>query len=298
MFKQFIFVSALLISTVTSPTYAEDQTGVLKKIKDSKVITLGHRESSVPFSYYGENQQVTGYSHELMLRIVDAIKSNLNQPDLKIQLMPITSQNRISLVQNGTIDIECGSTTNNSERQKQVNFSNSIFVISTRLLTNKKSGISDFQDLANKNVVTTAGTTSERILRKMNEDKKLEMKIISAKDHAEAFLALETNRAIAFMMDDALLFGEKAKAKHPDDWVVTGTPQSYEAYGCMMRKDDTQFKKLVDDTLSKLMLSGEATVLYKKWFESPIPPKGINLNFPLSEAMTKLFQNPNDKAFE
>jgi glutamate/aspartate transport system substrate-binding protein len=201
-------------------------------------------------------------------------------------------------VQNGTIDIECGSTTNNLERQKQVSFSNSIFVIGTRLLTKKDSGIKDFADLAGKNVVTTAGTTSERLLRKMNEERKLGLNIISAKDHGESFLTLETGRAVAFMMDDALLYGELAKAKRPGDWLVTGTPQSREAYGCMVRRDDAPFKKVVDDAIGKLMKSGEAEKIYAKWFMSAIPPKGLNLAFPLSEDMKALFRNPNDKAFD
>ena len=201
-------------------------------------------------------------------------------------------------MQNGTVDIECGSTTHNAERARQVAFSNTIFVIGTRLMTKKDSAIKDFPDLAGKNVVTTAGTTSERLIRKMNEDKKLAMNIISAKDHGEAFLTLETGRAVAFMMDDALLYGELAKARRPAEWTIVGTPQSFEAYGCMMRKDDPAFKKVADAALAKAMTSGEAEAIYKKWFTQPIPPKGLNLNFPISEAMQKLLKAPNDKAFE
>ncbi|MGB8855556.1 MAG: glutamate/aspartate ABC transporter substrate-binding protein [Burkholderiales bacterium] len=295
-----IRISLLALAALTLATTASGQelTGTLKKIKDSNSITLGHRESSIPFSYYDDKQQVVGYSHELMLKVVDAVKSELGTPNLEVKLNPITSQNRISLVQNGTIDIECGSTTNNTERQKQVAFSNSIFVIGTRLMTKKDSGIKDFADLNGKNVVTTAGTTSERLLRKMNEDKKMEMNIISAKDHGESFLTLETGRAVAFMMDDALLYGELAKAKKPGDWAIIGTPQSAEAYGCMMRKDDPAFKKTVDAALAKAMTSGEAEKIYAKWFMNPIPPKGLNLNFPLSPDVAKLFKAPNDKAFE
>ena len=291
--------AAVLVASAfsTAPVLAQES-ATLKKIKDSGSITLGHRESSIPFSYYDDKQQVIGYSHELMLKVVDAVKAELKLPALAIKLTPVTSQNRIPLVQNGTVDIECGSTTNNAERAKQVAFSNTIFIIGTRLMTKKDSGIKDFPDLAGKNVVTTAGTTSERLIRKMNEEKKLGMNIISAKDHGESFLTLETGRAVAFMMDDALLYGEMAKAKKPGDWVVTGTPQSYEAYGCMMRKDDPAFKKVVDTALAKAMTSGEAEAIYKKWFTQPIPPKGLNLNFPLSEAMLKLYKAPNDKPFE
>ena len=276
---------------------AQEQTGTLEKIKASGSITLGHRESSIPFSYYDDKQQVVGYSQEIALKVVDAIKDQLQLPGLKVRLNPVTSQNRIPLIQNGTVDLECGSTTNNAERQKQVAFSDSIFVVGTRLLTRKDSGIQDFPDLAGKTVVTTAGTTSERLIRKLNEDKNMKMKILSAKDHGESFLMLETGRAVAFMMDDALLYGELAKAKRPGDWIVVGTPQSLEAYGCVLRKDDPAFKQLVDATIAALQKSGEAKKLYTKWFENPIPPKGLNLNFPLSEEMQKLYANPNDQAY-
>jgi len=290
-------LAAVLSTTVVLPARADDSP-TLKKIKEGGSITLGHRESSIPFSYYDDKQQVIGYSHELMLKAVDAIKADLKMAKLDVKLMPVTSANRITLIQNGTVDIECGSTTNNLERQKQVGFSTTIFVIGTRLMTKKESGIKDFADLAGKNVVTTAGTTSERLIRKMNEDKKMGMNIISAKDHGESFLTLETGRAVAFMMDDALLFGEMAKARKPGDWTVVGTAQSKEAYGCMLRKDDPGFKKVVDAALTKAMTSGEAARIYEKWFLNPIPPKGLNLNMPLSDDMKALYKAPNDKAFE
>jgi len=294
-------VLALALATgmlSATPLLAQELTGTLKKIKDTGIIALGHRESSIPFSYYDDKQQVIGYSHELMLKVVDAVKTELKMAKLDTKLMPVTSANRITLVQNGSVDIECGSTTNNTERQKQVSFSNSIFVIGTRLMTKTNSGIKDFPDLAGKNVVTTAGTTSERLLRRMNEEKQMKMNVISAKDHGESFLTLETGRAVAFMMDDALLYGEMAKAKRASDWAVVGTPQSFEAYGCMMRKDDPAFKKVVDAALAKAMTSGEAEKIYAKWFLQPIPPKGLNLNFPLSDVVKALYKAPNDKAFD
>ena len=293
------FAPAALIAAAiaTTPALAQESP-TLKKIKDTGTITLGHRESSIPFSYYNDQQQVIGYSQELMLKAVDGVKEQLKLAKLDTKLMPVTSANRITLVQNGTIDIECGSTTNNLERQKQVGFSTTIFVIGTKLMTKKDSGIKDFPDLAGKNVVTTAGTTSERLLRKMNEEKQLKMNIISAKDHGEAFLTLETGRAVAFMMDDALLYGEMAKAKKPGDWIVTGTAQSKEAYGCMLRKDDPEFKKIIDAALTKAMTSGDAEKIYAKWFMNPIPPKGLNLSMPLSDEMKALYKAPNDKAFE
>jgi len=291
-------VATLIAAAFVATPAVAQESPTLKKIKDTGSITLGHRESSIPFSYYNDQQQVIGYSQELMLKAVDGVKEQLKLAKLDTKLMPVTSANRITLVQNGTIDIECGSTTNNLERQKQVGFSTTIFVIGTKLMTKKDSGIKDFPDLAGKNVVTTAGTTSERLLRKMNEEKQLKMNIISAKDHGEAFLTLETGRAVAFMMDDALLYGEMAKAKKPGDWIVTGTAQSKEAYGCMVRKDDPEFKKLIDAALTKAMTSGEAEKIYAKWFMNPIPPKGLNLAMPLSDEMKALYKAPNDKAFE
>lgn len=291
-------LAALFLASLAAAPALAQESATLKKIRDNGSITLGHRESSIPFSYYDDRQQVIGYSHELMFKVVEDIKQDLKLPKLEIRLMPVTSANRITLVQNGTVDIECGSTTNNTERQKQVSFSNSIFVIGTRLMARKDAGIRDFADLAGKNVVTTAGTTSERLLRKMNEDRQMKMNIISAKDHGESFLTLETGRAVAFMMDDALLYGEMAKAKRPGDWVVTGTPQSKEAYGCMLRKDDAGFKKVVDGALARAMASGEAEKIYSKWFMNPIPPKGLNLNMPLSDEMKALYKSPNDRAFD
>jgi len=297
MKKVHLFALAI-VAAITASAVSAQESATLKKIKDSGSISLGHRESSIPFSYYDDKQQVIGYSHELLLKVVDAVKAELKLTKLDTKLVPVTSQNRIPLVLNGTVDIECGSTTNNTERQKQVAFSNTIFIIGTRLMTKKDSGIKDFPDLAGKNVVTTAGTTSERLLRKLNEDKKLNMNIISAKDHGESFLTLETGRAVAFMMDDALLYGEMAKAKRASDWAVVGTPQSREAYGCMLRKDDPGFKKLVDAAIAKTMASGEIEQIYNKWFMAAVPPKGLNLNFVMSDDMKALFKSPNDKAYE
>jgi glutamate/aspartate transport system substrate-binding protein len=293
--KRTLIAASVAVAILSAPAYAA---GTLDKIKASGTVTLGHRESSIPFSYYNDQQQVIGYSHEIMLKVVDAVKAELKLTKLDTKLMPVTSANRITLIQNGTVDIECGSTTNNTERQKQVAFSNTIFVIGTKLMAKKTSGINDFPDLAGKNVVTTAGTTSERLIRKMNEDKAMKMNIISAKDHGESFLTLETGRAVAFMMDDALLYGEMAKAKKPGDWIVTGTAQSKEAYGCMLRKDDPEFKKVVDAAIAKVQTSGEAEKIYAKWFMNPIPPKGLNLNMPISGEMKALYAAPNDKAFE
>ncbi|HRD87414.1 MAG: glutamate/aspartate ABC transporter substrate-binding protein [Candidatus Accumulibacter sp.] len=296
--RRLAIAATLATALISAPALAQELTGTLKKIRDTGVITLGHRESSIPFSYYDDKQQVVGYSQDMMLKVVDAIKAELKLAKLDVKLVPVTSENRITLVQNGTVDLECGSTTNTTERQKQVSFSNSIFVVGTRLMTRNNSGINDFRDLAGKTVVTTAGTTSERLLRKMNDSNNMRMKIISAKDHGEAFLTLETGRAAAFVMDEVLLYGKLANARNASDWAVVGTPQSLEAYGCMMRKDDLAFKKVVDAALAKAMTSGEADRIYTKWFLQPIPPKGLNLNFQMSYALKKLYKSPSDKAYD
>jgi glutamate/aspartate transport system substrate-binding protein len=291
-----VALSLLLLSAAAGAAQAEDLSGTLKKINDNDVIVVGHRESSVPFSYYDNQQKVVGYSQAYSNAIVEAIKAKLNKPDLQVKMIPITSQNRIPLLQNGTYDFECGSTTNNLERQKQAAFSNTIFVIGTRLLVKKGGPIKDFTDLKGKTVVVTSGTTSEVLLHKLNDEKKMEMRIISAKDHGDSFRTLETGRAVAFMMDDALLAGERAKAKKPDNWEILGTPQSKEAYGCMLRKEDPQFKTLVDDTIVKAQSSGQAEKWFDTWFKQPIPPKNLNMNFALSDDMKALFKEPNDKA--
>ena len=272
----------------------------LAKIKQSGVISVGYRESSIPFSYQADANTITGYSQEISNMIVAGVEKKLGMPKLQVKLTPITSQNRISLLQNGTIDFECGSTTNNLERQKQVAFSNNIFIYGMLMLVNKKSGIKDFSDLKGKTVVTTAGTTEDRILQKMNGEAKDadKMNLILAKDHGQAFLTLESGRAVAFVMDEPLLYGERTKAKNQADWVVTGTPLQTETYACMMRKDDPAFKKVADDVIADLMKSGKANDLYKKWFLSPIPPKGLNLNYPMTTGMKDLYAHPNDKAIQ
>nr|WP_074018459.1 amino acid ABC transporter substrate-binding protein [Xenorhabdus thuongxuanensis] len=295
MYMRKLMLTMMLLSAVGA-AHAEELTGTLKKIKDNGIIVVGHRESSVPFSYYDNRQNVVGYSQDYSNLIVDAVKKTLDMPNLQVKLIPITSQNRIPLLQNGTFDFECGSTTNNVERQKQAAFSNTIFSVGTRLLTKKDSGIKEFDDLAGKNVVVTSGTTSEILLNKLNDEKQMKMRIISAKDHGDSFRTLESGRAVAFMMDDALLAGERAKAKKPDQWIIVGKPQSEEAYGCMLRKDDLQFKKLIDNVIAKTQTSGEAEKMFDRWFKEPIPPKNLNLNFSMSDEMRALFKSPNDNA--
>ncbi|CAH2897116.1 MAG: Glutamate/aspartate ABC transporter, substrate-binding protein GltI (TC 3.A.1.3.4) [uncultured Paraburkholderia sp.] len=286
------------LSLVTGTSYGQGSQSTLAKIESTNLIAVGHRETSVPFSYVDTNNNVVGFSQDLCNKVIDAVKLKTKHPDLRVRFIPVTSQNRIPLVQNGTIDLECGVTTNLTSRQNQVAFSDTFFVATTRLLTRKDSGIKDFPDLAGKTVVTNQGTTSERILRKMNEEKKMNMSIISAKDYGEGRATLETGRAVAYMMDDVLLAGTRSLTAKPSDWTLVGTPQSSEAYGFMMRKDDPEFKKLVDDAMSQVMRSPEIKTLYDKWFTKPVPPKNINFEFPMSGTMQKLFAEPNDKAFE
>src|SRR5450830_1350458 len=289
-------VSLGVIALLGQQAFAQDLGTTLSKIKDGGVIVIGHREASIPFSYYDENQKVIGFSQDLCQKVIDAVKVRIGKPDLAVRLVPVTSQNRIPLVQNGTIDLECGVTTNTNARHAQVAFSDTIFLALTKLLVKSDSGIKDFNDLTNVTVVTNAGTTAEAILRRLNVEKKMNMSIISAKDYGESFLALQTGRAQAFMLDDVLLSGARTMARNPNEWMVTGTAQSLEPYSFMMRKDDPQFKKLVDDTLSKLMTSGEINGMYAKWFQQPVPPKNLNFEFGISPELKLLYAKPNDEA--
>ena len=294
-FRALLLSSSMAALMLGAAPARAQEPDTIRRVMATGTINLGHRESSVPFSYYDSRKQVVGYSHDLMLRVVDSIKAELKLASLTIRLVPVTPQNRIPLVQNGTVDLECASTTHNAERERQVAFSTSIFVIGTRLMTGRNSGVRDFPDLAGRHVVVTSGTTSERLLRMFNERNGNKLSIASARDHGESFQMLEERRVEAFMMDDALLYGERAKSRTPDEWIVVGTPMSFEAYGCMMRRGDTAFKAMVDRALTKLMQSGDALTIYNKWFLKPIPPRGLNLNWPPSDALLELYRNPNDK---
>jgi glutamate/aspartate transport system substrate-binding protein len=296
--KHRLLMALATFAVVSTAASAQETQSTLAKIQNGNSISIGHRETSVPFSYVDTNNQVIGFSQDICNRIIDAVKAKTGHPDLRVRFIPVTSQNRIPLVQNGTVDLECGVTTNLTARQNQVAFSNTFFVATTRLLTRKDSGIKDFADLAGKTVVTNQGTTSERLLRKMNEEKKMNMQIISAKDYGEGRVTLETGRAVAYMMDDVLLAGARSLTAKPADWVIVGTPQSSEAYGFMLRKDDPEFRKLVDDVMIHEMKSGDIKTMYDKWFMKPVPPKGINFDFPMSEGLEKLYAAPNDKSFD
>jgi len=291
-------ILALLALALAVPALAEDLEGTLKKVKEHNLIVIGYRESSVPWSYLDGDQKVVGYSHEVALKIVDAIKAELKMPDLKLREIPINAQNRISLMQNGTIDLECNGTTNTSERRKQVAFSNTIAFTQTQLLTKKKSGIKEFEDIAGKTIAVTAGTTSEHYLRKYADEHKVKLNILATRDHSQGFLMLQTGRADAFFMDRDVLGSLLARAQDKADYVITGQPQTKEALACMLRKDDPQFKALVDRVIAKMQTSGEAAKMYDKWFMAPIPPDGVVLDAPLTKEMKELYKHPNDQSFD
>jgi len=276
------------------PASAQELTGTLQKIKDVGGITLGHRESSVPFSYYDDNQRVIGYAMDLCYRIVDAVKSNLKMDKLEVQLNPVTSATRIPLIANGTVDLECGSTTNNLEREKQVSFTITHFVTANRFVSKKSSNFKTVDDLKGKTIVSTSGTTNIKQINEIGAQRHLDLDIIAAKDHAEAFLMVETDRAAAFVMDDILLYSLVATSKSPDDYVISADALSVEPYGIMLRRDDPAFKKVVDDEMRATYKSGAINAIYEKWFLKPIPPKGVNLNLAMSAAFKKVVANPTD----
>ena len=289
--------AAALFALCALPALAQES-GTLKKVADAGSISMGIRESSYPLSYLDEKQQPIGYHIDICHRIVDAVKARLKLPALKIQYQPVTSQNRIPLVTNGTVDLECGSTTNNEARQKQVAFAPTTFVTNVRMAVKKSSGITSLDQLGGKPVATTTGTTSVQLMRAHEKGKGIDFKEVYGKDHADSFLMLETDRAVAFVMDDNLLAGRIASAKSPADYAVVGEVLSIEPIAIMFRRDDPEFKKLVDETVIGLMKSGELEKLYARWFLSPIPPKNVNLNFPMSEALKKLIKAPSDAPAE
>jgi glutamate/aspartate transport system substrate-binding protein len=286
-------VAAAFALVAAQPAVAQGS-DTLKKIKDSGSITLGHRDTSIPFSYYDDKQQVVGYAMDICLRIVDAVKAELKLQKLDVKLNPVTSATRIPLMANGTIDLECGSTTNNLERQKQVAFTITHFVTANRYVAKKASKIGKLADLKGKTVVSTAGTTNIKWLTEENQKQNLGMNIIAAKDHAESFLMVDTGRAAAFFMDDILLYSLVATARSPGDWVIGTEAYTIEPYGIMMRREDPAFKKVVDGAVAQLYKSGQINPIYEKWFQKPVPPKGINLNVPMSPQFKKVIANPTD----
>lgn len=289
-------LKTLPLLALLAPAFALAQTpSTLDKVKAAGTITLAYRESSIPFSYLDDKAQPVGFAFEICQKIVDDVKKAVGKPDLKVALQSVTSANRIPLLQNGTIDIECGSTTNNSERGKQVQFATNYFYTGTRFLVKTGTAIKTLDDLKGKTVVSTSGTTNYKILRNLNEEKKLGIDLLAAKDHAESALMVESGRAVAFGMDDILLYGLRASAQNPAALAVVGEPIQVEPYAIMIRLGDPEFKKVVDGTLAGLMKSGEFTKLYTKWFQSPIPPKGINLNAPMSQELIDNMKALSDK---
>jgi glutamate/aspartate transport system substrate-binding protein len=289
---RFIFAVALVL--VSFSLSAQELTGTLKKIKDSGSITVGHRDASVPFSYYDDKQRPVGYAMDLCNRIVEAVKSELKMPKLEVKYQLVTSANRIPLMANGTVDLECGSTTNNLDRQKQVGFTITHFVTANRWVAKRSAKINKLADLKGKTVVSTAGTTNIKQITEINGQQNLGMNIISANGHPEAFQMVETGRAVAFVMDDILLYSLVAQSRRPKDYVISADALSVEPYGIMVRKDDAAFKKLVDAAMVDTYKSGAINAIYSKWFQKPIPPKDINLNVPMSAALKKVVSNPTD----
>ena len=273
---------------------ASAQAQTLDKIKKEGAIVIGHRDASIPFSYLDDKQQPIGYSMDLCMKIVDAVKAELKMPNLQVKLNQVTSATRIPLMANGTVDMECGSTTNNIERQKQVAFVTTTFVTANRLVSKKASKISTLDDMKGKAIVSTSGTTNIKQITELNASRNLGMNVMAAKDHAESFLMVETGRAVAFAMDDILLYSLVASSKAPADYIITNEALSVEPYGIMIRKDDPAFKKVADNAIQALFKSGEINKIYAKWFQSPIPPKNINLNLPMTEALKKVVAKPTD----
>ena len=291
---KLIMLTIAAASILTGPALAQSLTGTLKKIKDTGVVTLGHRESSIPFSYYDDKQQVIGYAMDLCHRIVDALKQELKMDKLETKLNPVTSATRIPLIANGTVDLECGSTTNNLDRQKQVGFTITHFVTANRFVSKKSANLKTVDDLKGKTIVSTSGTTNIKQITEIGAQKNLGLNILAAKDHAEAFLMVETDRAAAFVMDDILLYSLVATSKAPGDYVISADALSVEPYGIMLRREDAPFKKVVDLAMTATYKSGAINAIYDKWFLKPIPPKGINLNVPMGAAFKKVVANPTD----
>ena len=289
-----LMTAALLgagLATVSSTVGAQ----TLKKIADANKITVSYREASVPFSYLIGSSKAVGFSVDLTEAIIDDVRKKVKKPNLEVAYMPVTSQNRIPLLVNGTYDLECGSTTNNSARGKDVQFAINHFYTGTRLLTKKTSGVKNYADLAKKTVASTTGTTNAQVIRKYSAEKNLDMQLILGKDHDDSLLLVESDRAVAFAMDDILLFGLMANSKNPASLQVVGDSLQVEPYACMLRKDDPEFKKLVDGTITRLMKSGEFAKMYAKWFESPIVPKGTNLALPMSAQLKDNVKALSDK---
>ncbi len=288
-----LFLALAACAICAAPAAAQE--GTLKKIKDGGSITIGHRDASIPFSYYDDQQKPIGFAMDLCAKIVDAVKADLKMPKLEVKYQLVTSANRIPLIANGTVDMECGSTTNNIERQKQVSFTITHFLTASRYVTKKSSNIKSIDDLKGKTIVSTAGSTNIKQATDMNTAKNMGMNIIPANGHPEAFQMVETGRAVAFVMDDIILSSLIAQSRTPGDYVISSDAFSLpEPYGIMMRKDDPAFKKVVDGAMTAIYKSGEVNKIYTKWFLQPTPPKGLNYNVPMSGLLKNVVAHPTD----
>ncbi len=283
-------VAALACSLAAAPALAQ----TIDKIKQTGAITVGNRDASIPFSYYDDQQKPIGYAMDICAQIVDAVKKELKMPNLEVKYQLVTSANRIPLLANGTVDMECGSTTNNLDREKQVSFTNTHFVTANRWSAKKSYNIKSLADLKGKTIVSTAGTTNIKQITEINAAQNLGMNIVSANGHPEAFQMVETGRAVAFVMDDILLYSLAAQSRTPGDYEISSVALSVEPYGIMVRKDDPAFKKIADNATSALYKSGAINGIYDKWFLKPIPPKGLNLNVPMSASLKKVLAAPTD----
>ncbi len=294
LLRQAIAVS-WMVGVLASSAWGQGS-ATLNKVEQTGIITLGYRVGSVPFSYLDEKLNPIGYSMDLCHKVVDAVKARLKLRHLQVKLFPVTSATRIPMVVNGTVDLECGVTTNTLERQKSESFSVTTFVAVSRLLAKKSSDIQTLADLQGKSVASTVGTTSIRHLHEANQIQKLDMKILAGLDDAESFQMVQTDRAVAYVMDDVLLRSLVAGAKNPSEYNISTESLSIEPYGIGMIKGDAVFKQLVDDVLVGLFRSGEIHTIYNKWFQSPVPPKGINLQLPMSAALKRAIAAPSDNA--
>ena len=291
--KPTTILAAALAACALAGTAAQADT--LKKVADMGKITVAYREASVPFSYLAGSGGPVGFSVEISNAIVDAVKKELNKPALKVDLQAVTSQNRIPLLQNGTIDIECGSTTNNTVRGKDVQFAINYFYTGTRVAVKKSAGVKNWADLKGKTLAITTGTTNLPVVRKYSSENKLDINITQAKDHADGFLLMENDRAAGFAMDDILLYGLKANAKDPALYEIVADALQVEPYACMLPKGDAAFKKIVDGVIGGMMKSGEFTKLYDKWFMQPIPPKNQALGLPMNKELQDNLAAQSDK---
>lgn len=285
---------ALVLMGFSAAVLSAEPTGTLKKIRDAGEINIGFRESSLPFSYLDDKQQPIGYSMDLCKGIVESIKGELGMPKLNVKLTPVTSATRIPLIANGTIDMECGSTVNNAERQKQVNFSVTTFIVGTKFIAKKAAKLATLEDLRGKTVVCTSGTNTMARVHELNQKHSLNMNIVAGKDHAESMLMVETGRAAAFFEDDILLAGLAANSRNPGDYALGSEAYSVDPYAIMFGRNDPEFKRVVDKSLTDMFKSGKVTSLYVTWFQKPIPPKNVTLNFPISPAFKKIVAHPTD----